>query len=66
MSVKRIFNSIIFEKLNQPTVGSDFVVLIKEILAEGHKTVKLDFSNVSRIFPNSAIPVVTIIDYFKK
>lgn len=65
MSVKRIINSIIFEELNQPTVGSDFVILIKEILAEGQKTVKLDFSPVKRIFPNAAIPISTIIDYFK-
>lgn len=65
MFVKRINNSIIFEELNQPIVGTDFIVLINEIIGEGFKSIKLDFSNVTRIFPNSAIPVSTIIDYFK-
>jgi hypothetical protein len=65
MSISRFDNSIVFSELNQPSVGDHFVDLIKEILAEGYKTILLDFSQVKRIFPNTAIPVITIIDYFK-
>jgi STAS-like domain of unknown function (DUF4325) len=65
MPVQRLNNLIIFDELNQPTVGSDLIFLIKEILAEGYKIVKLDFTHVTRIFPNAAVPVSTIIDYFK-
>jgi hypothetical protein len=69
--------------MNQPTVGSDFIVILKNILltrihinksAEtllineniGAEvgTLKLDFNNINGIFPNGAVPIAGIVEYF--
>ena len=66
MSVERVFNTIVFEDLYQPTVGSEFVGLLNDILEDGYKAVNLNFSHVQRIFSNCAVPLAAILDYFKK
>jgi hypothetical protein len=62
----RIFNTIIFDNMQDPKIGNDFIVNVKEIIAERNYLIKLDFSQVKNIFPNTAVPIAGIVDYFQK
>jgi anti-sigma regulatory factor (Ser/Thr protein kinase) len=65
MPISRIRNIVTFDQLDKPTIGSEFIVLLKEILAENSNDIVLDFSRVSRIYPNTAIPLSSIFDYYR-
>ena len=64
-TLNRIENTIFFNNMNQPMVGSDFIVELKDAISEGFDEINLDFSAVKNIYPNTAVPVSGIIDYFK-
>ena len=54
-----------FENLNDPKVGSWFIQSIQNGLKIGVKDFDLDFSDVTRIFCNTAVHIAGAIDYFK-
>lgn len=64
MSVSRNNDIITFTELSQPTLGSDLTALLLAFEKEGKRNITLDFSQVKRIYPNTAIPLATILNYF--
>ena len=65
MSCERENNTILFSNLNHPKVVSNFLIELQSGINAGYEVFYLNFTKVQFIFPNSAVPIAGIIDYYE-
>ncbi len=65
MKYRKTTSTFSFHDMSDPKVVTDFITMIKDGISKNQRQFDLDFSDVKRIFPNTAVPVASIIDYFK-
>lgn len=63
--VERNLREITFNKLNHPKAVSQFIREIKSGIEAGFKSFDIFIDNTS-IFPNVAVPIAGLIDYYRK
>ncbi|HMO32876.1 MAG TPA: DUF4325 domain-containing protein [Lacibacter sp.] len=66
MSVTRQLNKIHITSLDHPRIVSRFLFEVQEIIRRGYSEVEIDFSQIESVFPNAAVPVSGLIDYYQK
>ena len=57
-------NYLIFNNLNKLTLATSFIEKLHEL--QNSSNLVIDLSDVKTIFPNAAVPVAGIMDYFKR
>ncbi len=57
-------NCLIFNNLNKLTLATSFIEKLHEL--QNPSNLLIDLSDVKTIFPNAAVPVAGIVDYFKR
>lgn len=63
-NVERDIDVIYFNSLSSPTSISDFIKCVKSGIREGIDEFILDFKKVNAVFPNTAVPLAGLIDYY--
>jgi STAS-like domain of unknown function (DUF4325) len=65
MSVYRKLNSLRIDDLDHPIVVSKFLYAVQDVRRRGFTSVNLNFSNITSVFPNAAVPIAGLIEYFR-
>lgn len=65
MPCNRDNNRIYVDRMNHPAVVSEFTRTLQYGLSAGYEDFIIDFSSVDSVFPNAAVPISGIMDYYK-
>ncbi|MGL4599682.1 MAG: STAS-like domain-containing protein [Bacteroidia bacterium] len=58
-------DTLIIKNLNNPQIITEFIRFIEEEMPTGTQRIKLDFSDINGVFPNTVVPLTGILDVLR-
>lgn len=65
MPCSRNSNRIVIDRMNHPAVVSEFIRVLQDGLNAGFEDFVIDFTKVNSVFPNVAVPISGLMEYYK-